>query len=283
MILDTLTGSSCECIAAVVCSVVDATAVDCNDLPIIRPAMEHFAASAACLADHSADSSAVLPAHRCSMISAVEQINALNLDPAVPASEDKRNSLITGKKCPWIKTSDGKGGWKKVAAESLTDLRTEFKQPLDLFRDREAQKTQQRHQQEAEVPDAAIVAESFRRFTCFDRTPEVGDQVYKSSGPFLLSGKKWLYPGEIATVVDVNPNNGFRLRGPDGTLTHNFITHAIMRYQFAYAEEACKLKTDTAETSSSESLSTSTRKTSPSPDADKDDRVTLATCLRAHV
>ena len=62
MILDTLTGSSCECIAAVLCSLVDATAVDCNHLPIIRPAMEHFAGSAARLADHSADSSAARPA-----------------------------------------------------------------------------------------------------------------------------------------------------------------------------------------------------------------------------
>ena len=55
MILDTLTGSSCKCIAAVVCSVVDPRAVDYNDLPIIRLAMEH-------LVDHSTDSSAARPA-----------------------------------------------------------------------------------------------------------------------------------------------------------------------------------------------------------------------------
>ena len=61
MILDTLTGSSCKCIAAVVCSVVDPRAVDYNDLPIIRLAMEHFAGSAAHLVDHSADSSAERP------------------------------------------------------------------------------------------------------------------------------------------------------------------------------------------------------------------------------
>ena len=61
MILDTLTGSSCECIAAVCCSVVDPTAVDCNDLSIIRPAMEDWAGSAARPADHSPDSSAAWP------------------------------------------------------------------------------------------------------------------------------------------------------------------------------------------------------------------------------
>ena len=55
MILDTLTGSSCNSIAAVVCSVVDPRAVDYNDLPIIRLAMEH-------LVDHSTDSSAARPA-----------------------------------------------------------------------------------------------------------------------------------------------------------------------------------------------------------------------------
>ena len=52
MILDTLTGSSCKCIAAVVCSVVDPRAVDYNDLPIIRLAMEHSAGSAARPAQH---------------------------------------------------------------------------------------------------------------------------------------------------------------------------------------------------------------------------------------
>ena len=62
MILDTLTGTSCKCIAAVVCSVVDPRAVDYNDLPIIRLAMEHFAGSSAHLVDHSADSSAARPA-----------------------------------------------------------------------------------------------------------------------------------------------------------------------------------------------------------------------------
>ena len=52
MILDTLTGTSCKCIAAVVCSVVDPRAVDYNDLPIIRLAMEHSAGSAARPAQH---------------------------------------------------------------------------------------------------------------------------------------------------------------------------------------------------------------------------------------
>ena len=48
--------------AAVFCFVVDPSAVDCNDLPINRPAMEHFPGSAARLADHSTDSSAIQPA-----------------------------------------------------------------------------------------------------------------------------------------------------------------------------------------------------------------------------
>ena len=48
--------------AAVFRLVADPSAVDCNDLPINRPAMEYSPGSAARLADHSTDSSAIQPA-----------------------------------------------------------------------------------------------------------------------------------------------------------------------------------------------------------------------------